>query len=311
MNRILVSGSLAYDRIMDYPGLYKDQFHPEKLHVLSVSFLVEKMEESLGGTAGNIAYNLALLGESPDIISCAGSDFDKYHSHLKKLGINTESIQIESDVHTAVAHVITDAADNQIAAFYPGAMLREYKKELPEQAELAIVSPGNLLEMGSLPEKYRERNTPFFFDPGQQMGALSADTLRASLSGAVALFGNDYEIDMMLRKLGWTKEQLLQHVPVLVTTLGAEGSLISTPGQEYRVPPVATDRAVDPTGAGDAYRAGFAKGWLAKLSPEVCARLASTIAVYAVEEYGTQKHTFTMDAFRARFEAAYGEKCPV
>lgn len=311
MNRILVSGSLAYDRIMDYPGLFKEHFHPEKVHVLSVSFLVDTLEESRGGTAGNIAYNLALLGEQPTLIASAGNDFEKYRAQFTKIGIDTESVQIESDVPTAVAHVITDTTDSQISAFYLGAMAHEYAKDVPSTADLAIVSPGNLTDMNELPKKYRERNIPFFYDPGQQMTTLSSDALREAMQGAVAIFGNDYEINMMLRKLEWTKEELLQHVPVLVTTLGAEGSLISTPEKEYQVAPVATEKAVDPTGAGDAYRAGFMKGWLTKLAPDTCAKLAGTIAVYAVEEYGTQKHTFTMEVFRARFETAYGEKCPI
>ncbi len=311
MHRILVSGSLAYDRIMDYPGLYKDQFHPEKLHVLSVSFLVDKLEESLGGTAGNIAYNLALLEEKPTLISCAGNDFEKYRQQFARLGIDTESVQIESDVPTAVAHVITDAADNQITAFYAGAMSRQYVKELPDAVDLAIISPSNPIEMAELPKKYRAREIPFFYDSGQQITGLSGDVLREAVPGATALFGNDYEIDMMLRKLEWTKEQLLQHVPILVTTLGAKGSIVTTPEKEYRVASVVADKAIDPTGAGDAYRAGFAKGWLAKLPPDECAKLASTIAVYAVEEYGTQKHSFTLPEFRARYTAAYGEACPI
>jgi len=311
MNRILVSGSLAYDRIMDFPGLFKDNFHPEKLHALSVSFLVDTLGESLGGTAGNIAYNLALLGEEPTLISCAGNDFEKYRAQFAKLGIDTASVQIESDVPTAVAHVITDTADNQITAFYAGAMARQYTKELPDVVDLAIISPSNSAEMTELPKKYRERGIPFFYDSGQQITALSGDMLREAMPGAAVLFGNDYEIDMMLRKLEWTKEQLLERVPILVTTLGAEGSLVTTPEREYRVPSVATDKAVDPTGAGDAYRAGFAKGWLARLSLDACARLASTVAVYAVEKYGTQNHSLTREAIRQRYAAAYGEKCPI
>ncbi|MDO8593429.1 MAG: carbohydrate kinase family protein [bacterium] len=311
MNRILVSGSLAYDRIMNYPGLFKNDFHPEKLHALSVSFLVDKLQESLGGTAGNIAYNLALLEEKPTLISCAGNDFEKYRQQFAQLGIDTESVQIESDVPTAVAHVITDSADNQITAFYAGAVARQYAKDISDAADLAIISPSSPTEMAELPKKYRECGIPFFYDSGQQITALSGEVLREAIPGAVALFGNDYEIDMMLRKLEWTKEQLLERVPVLVTTLGAEGSLVSTPEKEYRVAPVTAEKAVDPTGAGDAYRAGFAKGWLAKLPLDMCAKFAGTVAVYAVEKYGTQNHSFTMDALRARFKAAYGEDCPI
>jgi adenosine kinase len=282
---------------MDYPGLYKDQFHPEKLHVLSVSFLVDTLEESLGGTAGNIVYNLSLLGEKPTLISCAGSDFKKYQTHLAKSGIDTTSIQLEDDVHTAVAHVITDAADNQIAAFYPGAMAREYTKEIPSTADLAIISPGNLTDMNELPKKYRENGVPFFYDPGQQMTALSSEALRGAIEGSAAIFGNDYEIDMILRKLGWTKEQLLERVPVVVTTLGAKGSLVTTPEKEYSVPSVATDRALDPTGAGDAYRAGFAKGWLAELSPALLREVGKHYRCLHCGSTAPRSTAFTMDAF--------------
>ena len=310
MHSVLVSGSLAYDRIMNFPGSYKDHFHPDTLHALSVSFLVDKLEESLGGTAGNIAYNLALLEEKPVLISCAGNDFDKYRRRFAELGIDTSSVQIESDVSTAVAHVITDKDDNQITAFYPGAMMRMYTKEIPD-ASLAVVSPGRPQEMLELPKKYRARGVPFFYDAGQQIIALSGEALQEAIPGAAALFGNDYEIAVMLKKLGWSKEELLTKVPILVTTLGAEGSIVSTREKEYRIAAVKADKVVDPTGAGDAFRAGFAKGWLLRLPIDTCAKLASTVAAYAVEEYGTQRHRFSMGELKVRYEKAYAEKISV
>lgn len=310
MNSILISGSLAYDRIMKFPGKFKEHIHADKMHVLSVSFVVNTLEESFGGTAGNIAYSLSLLKESPTILSAIGGDFQHYREHLQKLEIRTDHLQLEIRIPTAVGHIITDDEDNQIAAFYAGAMARPYVQDIPEGA-LAIVAAGNALDMVELSQKIRQRGVPFFFDPGQMITGLSGDELKTAMDGAEVLFGNDYEISMLLQKTGLTSTQLLERVSAVVMTLGSKGSQVTTKDNEFTVPVVKAIEVLDPTGAGDAYRAGFAAAWLRKLPIDVCAKVASAVAVFAVETHGTQKHVFTMHDLKERYEATYGPGFPL
>jgi adenosine kinase len=271
--------------------------------------VVTTLDESFGGTAGNIAYNLALLHEKPVVIAAVGGDFQKYRDHLQKLGIDTSATQREMSIPTAVAHIVTDDEDNQIAAFYAGAMARPYVQPVPE-APLAIIAAGNSQDMTELAQKLRARGTPFFYDPGQMIAGLSGDELRAGLEGAAGLFGNDYEIHMLEQKTGWDKQEMLKHVPMVVTTLGSKGTHVATPEKEFNVLSVRAIEVLDPTGAGDAYRAGFAAAWLKKLPVDVCVKIASTVAVYAVEAYGTQNHSFTMGSLKERYEKAYEEEFP-
>jgi adenosine kinase len=295
---------------MKFPGRFKDHFHTEKMHALSVSFVVNTMEETFGGTAGNIAYSLALLQASPAIIAAVGGDFAKYHEHFERLGISTAQTQLEPRVPTAVAHVITDDDDNQIAAFYPGALSKHYIGEIP-QTTLAIVAAGNTTDMLEIPKVLRERGTPFFFDPGQMCTALSGADMRLAVRGATVLFGNDYEITMILKSTGWTMRELLKHVPTVVMTLGVKGTQILTEDKEIAVSAVEAIQVLDPTGAGDSYRAGFAMAWLRNLPVETCVKVASVVAVHAVEVYGTQKHVFTINGLRERYEKAYGDEFPL
>lgn len=311
MSKILVAGSLAYDRIMDFPGLFSEHLMPDKLHALSVSFTVDRLGEGFGGTAGNIAYNFALLNEAPILAASAGYDFDKYKKWLKRCAIESASVQVAADTATAVAHVITDKADNQISAFYMGAMTREWKGEIPNDTALAIVSAGNKKDMSIIPAKCRKKRIKYFFDPAQAVTALSKNELRSGIDGAEVLFGNDYEMEMIIQKTEWGVDDLLKRVPILVTTLGAQGSLITTREKTYRIAPVKIKKPVDPTGAGDAYRAGFAKGFVAGLPLQEAGQLASAVASYAVEAHGTQNHKFTMAELRKRYKKAYGEKLKI
>ena len=312
MSRILVSGSIAYDRIMDFPGHFRDHFLPHKLHAINVSFSVDGVEENFGGTAGNIAYNLALLGLTPSIISTAGSDFAAYREYLKKLGIVGDTVHIDSSELTSSAFIITDKADNQIAAFSMGAGARAY---LPfpetEGCAHAIVAAGCVQDMRALPAHYRTQRLAYFYDPAQQIPVLSADDLRNGIEGAAGLFGNDYEIELIAQKTEWSEKELCARVPLVIVTLGAGGTRIMTKGSTERIKGVHVSDVVDPTGAGDAYRAGFIAGRLAEETPRVCAQIGSTVAAYAVENYGTQNHRFTMPELAKRYEKAYGEKFPL
>lgn len=312
MSKVLVSGSLAYDHIMDFPDLFRNHFMPEKLHNINVSFNVTDHTEHFGGTAGNIAYSLRLLGEEPTIIATAGNDFTRYKDHLEKQSIDTASIHIDESRSTSFAYVVTDRGDNQIAAFHPGAGGKSYGERVPfEWGKLAIIAPGCLEDMHALPEIYRANKIPFFFDPGQVIPALSSDDLKNGIQGAEVVFGNDYELEMIVQKTGWQEADILHHAKTLVITLGEEGSRVITPNVELRVNAVKAIQMLDPTGAGDAYRAGYAKGFLIGLPPEKCAKIASTAAVFNVESVGTQEHHFTLDDFKKRYEAAYSEPCPI
>lgn len=307
MHPILVSGSLAYDRIMEFGGRFSDHLLPDQLGHISVSFTVTTFAEGFGGTAGNIAYNLSLLGLSPTILATAGNDFGKYAAWLKSRSIDPSSIAIAGDVPTASAYMTSDIADNQIASFYLGAMVKPYEREIDmSEGALAIIAPGNNQDMASFARSYRSLGIPYLFDPGQQAIMLSREDLQAGITGARALFANEYEIGILSERTGWSIAEIASKVPATVVTLGEKGTRIIEGSKETLVPAVPVAAAVDPTGAGDAYRAGFIYGLVCGRDTEACARLASAVAAYAVEKKGTQNHAFTLEELGARFTAAYG-----
>jgi adenosine kinase len=308
MNPIIVSGSLAYDRIMDFPGLFRDHFVEGNLHNINISFLVDSLHQDFGGTAGNIAYTLALLGEPSTLIASVGSDFAPYRTRLDGLKIDCSLIREEPREMTAVATIMTDKGDNQIASFYPGASMHA-SGVVPPHSRLAIVAPGNAEDMSCLCVAYRASGTPFFFDPGQMIPALSPEALKGGMEGASIVIVNDYELSMVREKTGWDEKKILQHAKALVVTLGDKGSAIMTADSEEQVPAVPAE-AKDPTGAGDAYRAGFAYGFVRNLPFTTCARIAGATAAYAVESPGTQNHRFTLDELGTRYTSAYGETMP-
>ncbi len=308
MSRIIVSGSLAYDRIMDYAGLFAEHILPEKTHSINLSFQVDKLSVEFGGTAGNIAYNLALIGERPEIVATAGQDFGSYKSHLLLAGIEATTIRQLEGVMTSSAYVFTDKGDNQIAAFHAGAGALPYDTPvMTEGKAFAIVGPGCIEDMTELPKQYRRSNFKYFFDPGQQTVALSPDALKDGISGAEILFASDYEIGLIAQKTGWTEDAIMEHVPTLVVTFGAQGSRVRTKDGQVTVPAAFAEKVVDPTGAGDSFRAGYMKGLLAGFPNDRCAKLGSVIASYCVEVYGTQNHKFTMDQVKERYKKSYNE----
>ncbi len=304
---IFVSGSLAYDRIMNFPGFFGDHLMPEKLHALSVSFYIDKLTESFGGTAGNIAYNLTLLGEKPHVLGNVGNDFEKYRTRLHDMGIGTEALgTIETEL-TSGAYIITDKADNQITAFHPGAA--SVPGALPATASatsLVVVAP-HPCELRTLPLSCKERGVPYFFDPGQGISSLSAEELQNGIVGASAFFCNDYEMELVNNITGWSEKDIATRVPIVVVTLGASGSRITSKEGTITICAVTPREVVDPTGAGDAYRAGFIKGYLLGLPLRTTGQLASTVASYAVEKKGTQEHSFTSAELIERYVDSYHE----
>lgn len=311
--KILVSGSLAYDRIMDFPGKFSDHILPDKIHVLNVCFTVNGLQEKFGGTAGNIAYSLALLGEQPVILATAGKDFDRYEAWLQGHRLSLAGIRRVEEPLTAGAYITTDQADNQITGFNPGAMkypsLFEFDGMDPQKT-LAIVAPGNLEDMLTYTRRCKERKIAYIFDPGQSIPALSADQLVEMLTGSRLLISNDYELEMIMRATGLEKAQLLQRAGGIITTLGEDGSLVCTQDEEIKIPAARAARVVDPTGAGDAYRAGLIKGLVLGTSLADAARTGGVCASYAVECYGTQEHIFSEEDFWARYERNFGPRNP-
>lgn len=309
IKNILVSGSLVYDRIMDFPGYFKDHILPDKIHILNVAFAVNGMKENFGGTAGNIAYNLALLGERPIVLSCAGNDFGEYEHWFKKFTIDLSQVKKIKTGRTASAYIITDKSDNQITGFNPGALIANGKtlnKKFVRHS-LAIVAPGNIADMEKYSAFYKKENVPYIFDPGQMITSLSKSTLKNCINGAEILIGNDYEMNIIEKKTGWTRKTLIGKVKMLITTKGEKGSEICNKKTAIQIPPAKIKRNFDPTGAGDAYRAGLIKGIINNWPLEKIGCFAGVVAAYAVENYGTQNHKFNWKELKVKYRKSYNE----
>ena len=312
--QLYVSGSLALDRIMNFPGKFADHILPDKIHILNVCFLVDGMSEYFGGTAGNIAYNLALLGEKPLILGCAGKDFAPYAARLDELGLSRAGIRDVAGQFTAGAYITTDESDNQITGFNPGAMRERCNYQFPAKHKgqvLAIISPGNVQDMIELPGYFKKAGIPYIFDPGQQITALTGEQMVHAITGSMALCTNDYELEMVMKATGLSRLELLRRTGALVTTLGDQGSVIAEGdpgkgGKEVRVPAVKVAKVLDPTGAGDAFRAGLMKGLTLGQSLAEAAALGSVCAAYCVEKKGTQEHHFSLAAFNERLNSHFG-----
>ena len=301
--KIIVSGSLAYDRIMDFPGHFADHILPEKIHVLNICFQVNGMKEKFGGTAGNIAYALTLMGEKPIISAAIGHDYHRYFEGLRKSGISTESIRIIDDDFTASAYITTDLADNQITGFNPGAMKYSSNLDfdmLDPQDTILIISPGNLDDMVNYPRACKAKGISYIFDPGQALPMLDAKDLVAAIDGCRILISNDYELDLIMNKTALDKKALLSRTGCIITTLGEVGSLLCSKDKEVRIPAGKPRQVVDPTGAGDSFRGGLICGLVKGMDVEQCARMGSICSSFAVECYGTQTYTFTPEEFQNR-----------
>ena len=300
---IIVSGSLAYDRIMDFPGHFSDHILPNKIHVLNVCFQVNGMKEKFGGTAGNIAYALTLMGEKPIISASIGHDYHRYIEWLTKNGISTDNIKIIEDEFTASAYITTDLADNQITGFHPGAMKHssclDFDKFNPADT-IVIVSPGNLDDMMNYPSACKAKGIDYIFDPGQSLPVLDAKDLADAIDGCHILISNDYELELIMSKTGLNKEGLLKRAGAVIVTLGEQGSQLSMPDGEINIPVTKPKKVEDPTGAGDAYRGGLISGLIRGMDIEQCARMGSVCASFAVECYGTQDYRFSPEEFNTR-----------
>jgi len=300
---IVVSGSMAYDRIMDFPGYFSDHILPDKIHMLNVCFQVNGMKEKFGGTAGNIAYALRMLGENPIICATIGHDYQRYFKWLTKNGISTENIKIIADEFTAGAYITTDQSDNQITGFNPGAMKYRSTIDFNQFAAgktIVIVSPGNFDDMVEYPRACKVKGIDYILDPGQSLPLWDKNDLIQAIEGCRILIVNDYELSLIMSKTGLSKNALLKMAGTIITTLGELGSQVSTLTSEIAIPPVKLKKVVDPTGAGDAYRGGLLSGLVQGKDIVASAKMGGVSASYAVETYGTQEYSYTSEEFHTR-----------
>jgi adenosine kinase len=306
---VLCSGSVAVDSIMVYRGRFKDVILPEKIRMLNVAFHVPELRKSFGGTAANIAFNLRLLGEDPIILATVGNDFAAYGEWLDQHGIRRDGIRVLEDEATAGAYIITDLDDNQIIGFHPGAMDRAHEARLADvdqPFEIGIVSPNGKTAMVENARALKERGLTTVIDPGQGLPLLDGEELVELIEGACVYTVNDYEWSVTLEKTRLTEAEVARRVGTVVVTRGERGATLLRGGDRQEIPAVAPDQVVDPTGCGDAYRAGFLFGLSRDLALETCACLGSLMGSLMVEKQGTQSLTLDLDAFRARFEREFG-----
>jgi adenosine kinase len=304
----LICGSLAYDTIMVFQDQFKNHILPDKVHILNVAFLVPRMRKEFGGVAGNIAYNLKLLGEDPVPMATVGQDFGPYHEHFVRCGIRLDQVKVIEDLYTAQAFITTDLDDNQITAFHPGAMMRSYENHVRdvEGITFGIVGPDGREAMLQNAEEFAERGIPFIFDPGQAMPLFNGDEFRSFIDKAQYVTVNDYESQLLQRNTGWNEAQIAERVKAYIVTRGPKGSLIHTTKETIEIPPAHERRVSDPTGCGDAYRAGLIYGLMRDMDFSTVGRMASLMGALKVEHPGTQNQRFTYDEFADQFRQQFG-----
>ena len=309
----LICGSMAYDTIMVFPDHFKKHILPEQLHILNVAFLVPTMRREYGGCAGNIAYNLKLLGGNPQIMATVGDDFMPYAKRLEKLGISQKYIRHVADSFTGQAFITTDLDDNQITAFHPGAMGFSEQNKVSDASgvSLGIVSPDGRAGMIEHAEQFVEAGIPFVFDPGQGMPMFGGDDLLRFIDQATYVTVNDYEAKLLQDKTGKTLKQIAESVTALIVTLGGDGSMIYANGKEIAIPTPKPASIVDPTGCGDAYRAGLLYGIQSGWDWETTGRLASLLGSIKIASRGGQNHAPTKDELKAQFEQHFGFALPL
>jgi adenosine kinase len=304
----LICGSAAYDNIMVFEDSFKNHILPDKIHILNVSFLVPRLRREFGGCATNIAYNLKLLGEDPLPMATVGQDFDPYRQWLDRWAIRQDHLRVLDEVLTAQAFITTDLDDNQITAFHPGAMNQSEVNKVADARGVTVgmVSPDGRQGMIEHAEQFAAAGIPFIFDPGQGLPMFNGDDLRKFVKECTWVTVNDYEWQLLKDRTGWDVADVTAQVDALIVTRGGEGSEIYTKDAKHEIPSVKPKSVEDPTGCGDAYRAGLLYGLLHDLDWETTGRIASLMGSIKIEHHGTQNHGFTRDEFEQRFKASFG-----
>ncbi|RME87829.1 MAG: carbohydrate kinase family protein [Anaerolineae bacterium] len=308
---VLLTGSVAFDYLMTFPGLFKEQILPERLESISLSFLVDGMSRQRGGVAPNIAYTMALLGVRPRVMATVGEDFAEYRAWLEEKGVDTSLMEVVPGEFTASFFATTDRANAQIASFYPGAMAyasRQRIKDVTPRPELVVVSPNDPVAMTNFAAECRELGIPYLYDPSQQVLRLEGEELLRDMRGARFLFVNDYEFGLICKKTGLDLEGILEAVDILVVTRGEHGADIYVGGRVVHVPAVPPNKIADPTGVGDAFRGGFLAGWSHGFDWALCGKIGALAATYCLEQVGTQNHTYSRREFVARFREHFDDE---
>ena len=308
---IVISGSVAFDYLMTFPGYFRENILPDKLDKISVSFLVDNMTRQRGGCAPNIAYSMALLGEKPRVMATAGEDFCDYRAWMESQGIDTRYIHEIPGKYTASFFVNTDLENNQIASFYTGAMADAPRFTLSEVAEddidYLVISPNDPSAMRKLTDECVERGVPYLFDPSQQVARNPHEDLRAGVEGAHAVFCNEYEFELLLKHTGLTARQIDEYVKLLVITRGENGATIKSDDREYQIPVAPVKRLADPTGVGDAFRGGFLRGYRLGLDLQTCGQMGGLSAAYCLEQNGPSNHHYTIPEYIKRYRESFDD----
>ena len=308
---ILLTGSVAYDYLMTFPGLFKEHLLAEHLEKISLSFLVDSLVRRRGGVAPNIAYTLAQLGGRPRVMATVGEDFDDYRAWLEDHGVDTSAMKVIQGKYTASYFATTDQSNAQVASFYPGAMENAGELSLHDldgrQPDLVLISPNDPAAMEQYVEECRQLGLDYVYDPSQQIVRYDGAILKRGLEGARALFVNEYEFELIKDKTGMQQAEIMEHLDFMVVTLGERGAAIFFDGQEERVEAVPADHIADPTGGGDAFRGGFLTGYRLGLDWQTNARLGTLAATYCLEHQGPQGHTFTRQEFVQRYRQYYDD----
>lgn len=308
---IVLTGSIAYDYLMTFPGRFQDHILPDRLDRLSLSFLVDSMVRRRGGIAANIAYTLALLGERPVVMATVGQDFDEYNQFLEEAGVDTSAIRVEPDLFTASFFVNTDENNAQIASFYAGAMARASElrfADLERSPDLAVISANEPNAMRTYTQECLKFGIPYAYDPSQQTVRLEPAILREGIEGAMAVFVNDYEFELVQEKTGMGVDEMLASCDFVVITKAGEGAEIHTASGRIDIDAAPPTHLADPTGVGDAFRAGFFKGYLADLSLERCGQMGAVAATFCLEHEGPQGHVFDPDTYVSRFRDHFDDQ---
>lgn len=307
---IVLTGSIAFDYLMTFPGYFKDNILPDMIEKISLSFLVDSLVRRPGGIAANIAYTLALLDEKPRVMATVGSDFEQQRIWLESHGVDTAAIHTIPELLTASFFVTTDLANAQIASFFPGAMARAIDlslEDLQPKPDIVLVSANDPEAMSAYIQQSKALGCQLIYDPSQQVARMDGDPLRSGIEASDALFGNDYEFSLIKEKTGLDVDAILDTTRFVVITRGAEGATIITKESQVDVPVVPPDRIVDPTGVGDAFRGGFLKGYLNQMPFQICAQMGALSATYCLEQDGPQGHHFTWPEFVARFRQYFDD----
>jgi adenosine kinase len=310
MSKALICGSLAYDTIMVFEDQFLNHILPNQIHKLNVSFFVPSMRREFGGVAGNIAYNLKLLGGNPIPMGTVGQDFTPYNEHLEKLEISLKGIKVIQDMFTPQAFITTDRDNNQITAFHPGAMSLSHQCKVAdhEDVSIGIVGPDGRDGMITHANGFAENNIPFIFDPGQAMPLFDGDDLKKFIEQATWMAVNDYEYELVCERTGMEAREIASHLKALFVTRGEKGSEIYTDGTVYHIPVVEAKQVVDPTGCGDAYRAGLLYGLMNDIDMQTTGRIASLLGSLKIASAGTQNHSFSKQEFEELFSKEFGYK---